>query len=90
MNVAITGSSKPKKNHSQGLRPNRRARRDVIIGTLNKNKIPRLMKTIAPMKNTIDEAKLNKKRQLLADASHDCDYLLFIQIAVIKADSLYT
>ena len=55
----MTGNSKPTKNHSRGLRPNRLARRAVMIGILNRNKIPRLIKRTAPI--TANKYKLKEK-----------------------------
>jgi hypothetical protein len=47
--VAITGRRRPKKNQSNGLRPSLLAKRDVMMGILNKNKTPMLRKRTAPM-----------------------------------------
>lgn len=49
MNVAITGNNKPSKNHFLGSRPIRFAKREVIKGTLNKNKTPKLINATAPI-----------------------------------------
>ncbi len=53
MKVAITGKHKPKKNQMIGFLPMRFASRAVIIGMLNKNKIPRLTKRTAPMNTNV-------------------------------------
>jgi len=49
MKVAITGSSKPIKNHNLGFLPTRFAMLDVMSGILNKNSIPILINTTAPI-----------------------------------------
>lgn len=66
MKVEITGKHKPIKNQNTGLRPNRFAKREVIIGMLNKNNSPRLQNKTAPMVNNCDTTKLRKGPQLRA------------------------